>query len=157
MNWAHVHLLINHFPIIGTVLGILFLVVALVRQSRDLQRAILGYFILIALLALPVYLTGGPAADLIEELPGVSESAIEQHEEAALIALVAVEVSGVLAAGGLFFFRRRATIPTWFVSLLLLLSIAVGGWMAWTANLGGQIRHPEIRAGEKIPPPASEP
>jgi len=54
MNWAHVHILLNHFPIIGTVFGVFFLAVALVKQSRDLQRASLGFFILIALLALPV-------------------------------------------------------------------------------------------------------
>ncbi|MBI3989115.1 MAG: hypothetical protein HY347_05815 [candidate division NC10 bacterium] len=156
MNWAHLHLVLNHVPVIGMVLGVVLLAVALVKQSRDLQRVSLGFFILLALLALPVYFTGEPAAKVIEQLPGVSESVIERHEEAALIALVAVEVLGVIALGGVFLSRRPKTIPTWFAITLLLLSIAVGGWMVWTANLGGQIRHTEIRATGNALTPAGE-
>jgi len=147
---------LNHFPIIGTVLGVFFLAVALVKHSRELQRVSLSFFILLAVLALPVYFTGAPAAERVEELPGVSEAFIERHEEAALIALVGVELLGILAIGGLVLSRRRNPIPTWLAIAVLLLSIAVGGWMAWTANLGGQIRHTEIRSGVKALTPAGE-
>jgi hypothetical protein len=33
----------------------------------------------------------------------------------------------------------------------LVVSLATAGLMARTANLGGQIRHPEIRAGAPLP------
>jgi hypothetical protein len=35
MNWAHVHLMINHFPVIGALGAILLLVYALVRKSEE--------------------------------------------------------------------------------------------------------------------------
>ena len=34
---------------------------------------------------------------------------------------------------------------------MLATSLLVGGLMAWTANLGGQIRHTEIRSGANAP------
>jgi hypothetical protein len=48
-----------------------------------LKRISLGIFIIVALLAIPAYLTGEPTEELVENLPGVSKSSIEQHEEAA--------------------------------------------------------------------------
>jgi hypothetical protein len=44
----------------------------------------------------------------------------------------------------LILFRGRA-VGTWLVMLLLTGALLVGVLVARTANLGGQIRHPEIR------------
>jgi len=35
----------------------------------------------------------------------------------------------------------------WFATTSLAISLVVAGLMGWTANLGGQVRHTEIRAG----------
>lgn len=145
MNWAHIHLMINHFPVIGVIFGFLLLVAAMVKKSEELKKVSLGIFIIMALIAIPVYLTGEPAEEMVEDLVGVSESIIEQHEEMALISLIAVILLGVTAAVGLFFFRHSVTIPGWFVVIALILSIIAGGLIGKTANLGGQIRHSEIR------------
>jgi hypothetical protein len=40
------------------------------------------------LIALPVYFTGEPADELVENLPGVAESLIDKHKYAALFALL---------------------------------------------------------------------
>jgi uncharacterized membrane protein len=149
MNLAHVHLLLNHFPVIGVVFGFLFLAYAVTKESEELKKTSLGFFVLIAILALPVYFTGEPAEEVVKDLPGVTESVIEEHEEAALIALIAVEVLGVIALGGLFFFRGSTSLPSWFIKASLVLSLISVGLMAWTANLGGQVRHVEIRSDFK--------
>jgi uncharacterized membrane protein len=146
MNPAHVHLLLNHIPVIGIFFGLLLLVVGMAKKSEDLKKMSFVIFVLVALIAIPTYLTGAPAEEIVEHLPGVSEEMIEEHEEAALTSLVAMEVLGVIALAGFFLFRRPRSAPRWFTTALFVLSIIVGGSMAWTANLGGQIRHTETRA-----------
>lgn len=146
-NAAHVHLILNHVPVIGTALGVLLLIAAFIRKSEELKKASLGVFVLMAVIAIPAYLTGEPAEKMVESLPGVSKALIEQHEEAALVAFIALSVLGVFCLAGFYLYRRALVMPTWFVATVLVLSIAVGALMARTANLGGQVHHQEIRAG----------
>jgi hypothetical protein len=138
-------------PVIGTIFGVLLLLLALLRKSEELKRVSLGVFVFTALLAIPVYFTGEPAEKLIEHLPGVAEPLIEQHENAALFALLMAGVTGIAALIGLIIFRRAEKTPGWVVGAALVLSLATSGLMGWTANIGGQIRHTEIRADFKAP------
>jgi hypothetical protein len=61
---------------------------------------------------------------------------------------IEVEMAGGLALLGLLATARAAQVSRWIVTGLLLVTAASVGLMAWTANLGGQIRHPEIRASQ---------
>jgi uncharacterized membrane protein len=151
MNWAHIHLLLNHLPLVGTIFGVLLLLLALLRKSEELKRVSLGIFVLTALLALPVYFTGEPAEKVVEYLPGVEEPLIERHENTALFALLMAGGAGVVALAGLILFRRAEKLPGWIVAATLVLSLATSGLMGWTANLGGQIRHTEVRDGFTAP------
>ena len=149
MNWAHVHLMLSHLPVVGTIFGVLLLLLALLRKSEELKRVSLGVFVLTALLALPVYFTGEPAEKVVEHLPSVTESLIEEHEDAALFALLMAGSAGVVALAGLILFRRAERLPGWVVGAALVLSLSTSGLMGWTANRGGRIRHTEIRADFK--------
>jgi uncharacterized membrane protein len=151
MNWAHVHLLLSHLPVIGTIFGVLLLLLALLRKSEELKRVSLGVFVLTALISLPVYFTGEPAEEMVEHLPGVAESLIDRHKDAALFALLMAGAAGIVALAGLILFRRSERLPGWVVAVALVLSFATSGLMGWAANLGGQIRHTEIRAGFTAP------
>ncbi len=145
MNWAHLHLVLNHIPVVGALFGILLLFISLALKSDELKKATLILFAIIALFSIPVFLTGEPAEGMVEHLDGVSESVIERHEESALVSLVTVELLGIISLAGLFLLRRAPRLPAWFVALLLVLSIAAAASLAWTANLGREIRHSEIR------------
>ena len=145
MSWAHIHLALNHVPVIGLPIALLLLAVALLRRSTELAKASLGLIALVAAVTIVVQLTGESAEELIEHLPGYSESLVEHHEEAALMATIGMSILGLVALTGLVLFRGAATIPSWVGGGILLLGLLVGGLMAWTANLGGQIRHTEIR------------
>jgi uncharacterized membrane protein len=151
MSPVHIHLLLNHLPVIGTIVAIALLSWALVRRSAEMTRASFGMFGVFAILGLVVYLTGEPAEHLVKDLAGVSHDGIERHEEAAFVATVLLGGLGALALGGLLVFRRAAAIPRRFAVLVLALSLVPATAMAWTANLGGQIRHTEIRAGVEAP------
>ena len=151
MNWPHLHLIINHFPVVGFLFGLLFVAYAMIRKSEELQKTSLGFLVLVALVTVPVYFTGDQAGDIVKRLPDVSKSLVDQHGEAASVALTGAVMLGLIAASGIFFFRRAAAIPRRFMVLTLILTIAVNGLIGYTANLGGQIRHPEARKDFQFP------
>ena len=145
MNWAHVHLIINHFPVIGILGALLLLVYSLVRKSEEVKMVSLGAFAIIALMTLAVYFTGDAAEKVVKNLPGVTETYIGRHEEIASLTLVLMEILGITSLAGLVLLRRSGAIPKWVVVLILILSLITAVVVNLTANLGGQIRHTEIR------------
>ena len=149
MSTVHLHLLLNHVPVIGTIVGLFLLAWAVFRRDQGLARATLGLFAILAVVALAAFLTGEPAEEAVEGLAGVTEGSIERHEEAALLATIALGVLGAASLGALVWFRRRA-LPGRVLALMLVLALVPAGAMAWTANLGGQIRHTELRAGTPV-------
>lgn len=146
MSAAHLHLVLNHAPLFALVFASLGLTWSLARQDEGVARASLGLLILAGILVLPVYLTGDEAEDVVEDQVGVSEAAIEAHEEVALGAAIATGVAGAVGLLVLVGFRKRA-LPRTATALVLVLAIGVAGWIGYVANLGGQINHPEIRDG----------
>lgn len=153
MSPVHLHLVLNHVPVVGTLIGLCLLAWAVLRRDDRLVRVCLGMFAVLAAVALVTFLTGEPAEEAVEGLAGVSESLVEQHEEAALLATIALGFLGALSVGVLFRFRARA-LPRQAALLLLAAALVPAGMMAWTANLGGQIRHSEIRTEIVTAPPA---
>lgn len=75
-----------------------------------------------------------------------SEAVVERHEEVAWVAMVFAGGVALVALLGLLLFWRR-TVPRWFGLPVLAATLGLAAIMAWTANLGGQIRHTEIRPG----------
>jgi hypothetical protein len=116
--------MLNQIPVLGMAFGLALVRLALLRKSEELKRITLGFLIVIALLAIPAYLTGEPAEELVENLPGVSKASIEQHEEAAQVAFTGVLIVGAATLGGLVFFRR-GRIPNWLSVIVLALSLIV--------------------------------
>jgi len=150
MDLAHLHLLLNHFPTIGSIIGGGLFVLSLITNSDDLKRASLVVLLGISLIAIPTYISGNGAQDAVKSLPGVSKTLIETHEGAALVALGFIEVTGAFAWLGLWQFRRLARVPNWNLSVILVLTAVSLGLMARASNLGGEIRHGEIRAEKGI-------
>lgn len=146
MNLTHIHLLLNHFPTIGTLIGGGLFVLSLIMKSDDLKRASLVVLLGIALIAIPTYMSGNGAQDGIKSLPGVSKSLIEAHEGAALAAMAFMEVTGAFAWLALWQFRRLARVPNWNLAVILILTLVSFGLMTRASNIGGEIRHAEIRA-----------
>lgn len=145
MNPAHLHIVLNHIPVIGIPFGAGLLIWGFLRKSQELKTTALLVFVAIALVTIPIYLSGKAAEDLVEDLPGVSERLIENHETAATIALIATSVLGGLALVRLLMASRLAAIGGPMTVLVFVLSLGVAGWLGRTAHLGGQIRHSEIR------------
>jgi uncharacterized membrane protein len=149
MDLTHIHLLLNHFPTIGYIIGGGLFVLSLITKSDDLKRASLIILLGIALIAIPTYMSGNGAGEAIRPLLGVSKSLIETHEGAALVAIGFMLLTGEFAWLGLWQFRRLARIPTWNLAVILVLTLVSLGLMIRASNLGGEIRHAEIRASQE--------
>jgi uncharacterized membrane protein len=146
MDSTHLHLMLNHFPVLGIMIGFLILLWGVLRGFEEVKTVGLVVLVLTAIAAIPVYLTGEPAEEIVENLPGVSEQIIELHEDSALFSLILAIATGVLAFAGLIFKRfSSANVARFSMYAVLLLSFISGTLMARTAYLGGQIRHTEIR------------
>jgi hypothetical protein len=147
INWAHVHLMVNHFPVIGVLGAILLFLYALIKKSEELKIVSLGVFVIIALITIPVFFTGEAAENVVKKLPGVTETDIGRHEEFAEYSITVMEILGAASLLGLYFIFKSGTAPKWLLSIVILLSLLTAALIGFTANLGGQIRHTEIREG----------
>ena len=147
MNFTHAHLYLNHLVIIGSVILFLITLYAVLRKRNSQVKMLLWYFLLVALITLPVYFTGSPAEDTVMKLPGMTEDIIERHEQTALISLIIIEVLGVFALIGIILYRRKESVPAFFKIVLVIIALVNVFLIGWTANLGGEIRHTEIRSG----------
>jgi uncharacterized membrane protein len=126
------------------MIGLAVFLVAIASKSDDLKRAGLGIFFGIALLSIPVFATGTAAQLALDRTPEVSKPMIATHETAAFIALGFMELTGGLAWLGLWQYRRLSRVPQATLAAVLLAGLATFGLMARAANIGGEIRHPEI-------------
>jgi hypothetical protein len=140
VNLAHLHLLLNHVPTIGFGFGIGLLAASLIRASADLRRASYVVFFGVALVAIPAYLSGNAAEFILETERELPDDVVTAHQNAAMLALIPMEIVGLMGWLALRQFRR------WHQPAVLALSIVAFLLMARAANIGGQIRHPEIMA-----------
>jgi uncharacterized membrane protein len=149
LNLAHAHLLLNHLPTIGFGIGLAIYIAAYFGKSDVLKKAGLVIFFLVAVMAIPTFVTGSAAERVLcPELKcpaDVSVAAIRKHEDAALFAFVVMEITGFFSWLALWQLRRTPLIRAWNWTSVLLLSVIAFGLMAWAANEGGEIRHTEIR------------
>src|SRR5690349_3242115 len=140
MTLAHVHLLLNHFPVIGTLIGLGLFLGSILGKSEDLKRASLVVFVVIALLTIPTYLSGNAAQSAIKDLPQISDTLTISHQNAALLAYLFMEITGAVAWFGLWQFRRNSHFGRGTLSIVLFLSVVTAGLMANAATIGGAIR-----------------
>jgi hypothetical protein len=155
VNLAHLHLLLNHVPTVGAVVALGLLIVAFVRRNEPLQHAGLEVLFVIAVLTMPVYMSGVAAHQTLRDEPGLSAQAISVHQDAALAGFTVTEFAGFVAWIALWQVRRRGRAARGLVAAVTLLSILGLGLMARAATLGGEIRHPEIRSDLAAGAPAA--
>lgn len=144
-NAAHIHLVTNHIPVIGIIMGTGILLYGLLRQREEIIRLALWLIVIVSLLTLIPYFSGDSAADIVKKLPGISKNLINAHADDADIAFTLLEITGGAALLSLLIWRRRPWLPRPAVWICFGLAVVTCGAMGITANQGGQIRHSEIR------------
>ena len=156
----YLHLALNHFPIILSILALGACIAALIVRRRAAWLYAVATITFAGLTIYPTYLTGDRAEHEVEELWYVSGDAIEEHEEAGKFALWVVLVSG--AVGAFAWWRmvrgadREGTPPAWLRAVVTVAALASVTTLARTALLGGEIIHEADRL-ETAPPGVQAP
>jgi len=145
MNWAHLHLAVNHIPVLGTLLVFVLLCAAMLRQSDELKKVCLWAFVVLTVVAVAIKYSGDFAYEAVAKSEWIEKSIVSAHEEAADQATTAMFVVGLVAAAGLFLMRKVRSVPRWLMGTLFVTAFATFLLMARAANFGGRIRHTEIR------------
>jgi uncharacterized membrane protein len=145
MDATYIHLVLAHFPIVGIIIGIGILTYGLYTNNNMIKKVAFVIFIFMAILAIPVYLSGEEAEETVENIAGISEDLIEDHEELAEIIIWLIELLGVLSLVSLFAIVKKLSFAKKITIVTMIVSLVTFGFCAKVANLGGQIRHSEIR------------
>ncbi|HCS20859.1 MAG TPA: hypothetical protein DIW47_09940 [Bacteroidetes bacterium] len=147
MNTAHLHLLLNHLPMIGTVMGTLILIAGfLLKNNPTIKQTALGVLIFSALTAIPANLTGEGAEELVEKLPGISETNIETHEDLGKLFLIVMLLLGSLSLLTFLASLFKTKFSSALYILVLVFSIGTSVFAKTVGTSGGEIRHSEIRS-----------
>ncbi len=144
MNLTHLHLLLNHFPIVGTLIGGLILLYGVLKNQSQAKSIGSMIIFIMAILAIPVFFTGEPAEESVEHLQGISKSLIHEHEEAAELAIWVMGLAGLLSISSLFMQWKQSLWASKLFMLTCLITLISFGLMARVGNLGGKIRHTEL-------------
>jgi uncharacterized membrane protein len=145
---AHLHLLLNHFPTMGTILGVGLLLLSFIRKNDHLKKVSFEVLFLIALATMPVYVSGSAAAEALKGQSGASQQAIVAHNDAALGSFILMEITGFFAWLALWRMRRIGRLTTGLTYTVLVLSVLTVAAVSRAALLAGDIRHPEIEGGQ---------
>jgi hypothetical protein len=108
MNQTHIHLLITHLPIFGSILGGLVLTHGLWTKSDQTKIAAYNIFIISSIGAGIAYFTGEGAEETVENIQGVVEASIKPHEEFAMFALISLMILGLASILGLLMTLRKS-------------------------------------------------
>lgn len=154
MNWSatHIHLLVNHLPILGAPFVLVVLAWGYFTRSRDVTRLALWLMVPLALAAFLADQTGDSAKDQLRGAPWIERSLVHAHEEQADTTVIVFYVVGAIGALALWR-RRRHPDERWPLGVAAVALTAATLLVAWTGLLGGVIRHDEIRPT----PPAAAP
>jgi hypothetical protein len=151
LNPAHLHLVLNHVPTLGTAVALALLLLALIRRHEVLVHVGLEALFLIALVTMPVYVTGVAAYADLRRGAEFSDIAARMHQDAALTGFAVTEFAGFIAWVALWQSRRTGHAGRGLVAAATLLSVLALAIMGRAATLGGEITHPEIRAEGAAP------
>ena len=140
---THLHLLINHMPVLSLFFGLALHFLSRFSQNRSLASIGNAFYIWAGFSVILVFLTGHGAEEFIEKSPSFSHSRFEAHEEAANIAFAITLIAGVsaLIQWGLAFMNKKPKFLSLFIFAMALAAFALN---ARAGYLGGQIRHTEL-------------
>jgi uncharacterized membrane protein len=150
MNMVHFHLLLNHFPIIGTLIGVCLLGWGIIKKQDILRFTGALLIAVMALITLPVNKSGEEAEETVEHIQGVSEVMLEEHEEAAETAMFVMIVTGIVAVGSLVLDKRSHSKASLAYITTFVLSLITCALMMQVGYYGGQIRRPDLHGAQPM-------
>jgi uncharacterized membrane protein len=145
MNDAHLHLAVNHFPIIVTFLGFGILVVGLFLKNNSVKNTAYVLFVIAAVFAIASMATGEGAEELVEDMPSIGKKIIHEHEELAEKLALVLYTTGIFSLLSLYSSVKNNKFAKTLSYLTLILSLAASILAIGVGISGGEIRHTEVR------------
>jgi uncharacterized membrane protein len=140
-------MVVNHFPIIGTILGLGILITSFLFKNISYRNVAYALFIISAIFAFLSMNTGEGAEEIAENLPNVTDKIIHEHEEFAEKLAIILYLLGVISIVGIIADIKHHS-KAKLISFLALIVAVIGVIFAKsTGTSGGEIRHTEIREG----------
>ncbi|MBK9254123.1 MAG: hypothetical protein IPM42_01405 [Saprospiraceae bacterium] len=146
MNDAHLHLVLNHFPIILPVIGLIVLAGGYFFKSTPVRLTALFIFVLGGISTLPAFFTGEGAEEIAEKLPGVTDAIIHRHEEFAETFAILSYILGAFSLIGLWANYKYKSYASIINGIVIIIALATLYYGKQTGTSGGEIRHTEIRS-----------
>lgn len=146
MDQAHFHLMLTHFPIVGTILGLIVLAGGILLSNITVKRTALAIFVCSAIVAIPSFLTGEGAEEVVEKIPGIMKSTIHEHEEIAEVYIWIIGALGVTAAFTLIFDILLKNPGRILYFAVFILAVTATAFSYRVGNFGGQVSHAELRS-----------
>ncbi len=151
MNDAHLHMVVNHFPIIGTILGLGILITGMILKNNSVKNTAYVLFIVAAVFAAFSMGTGEGAEEMVEDMPNIGKRIIHEHEEIAeKLALILYLLAAVSLTGLILNLKNHSK-----AKLISFIAAIVAMGAVFIATLvgtsGGEIRHTEIRNENTVP------
>lgn len=145
LDGPQLHLALNHWPVLGPPTAAALIAAGLARRSDEWVRAGAWALLVVGVSAAVVYWSGERAADALLDALAGQETFIDAHMRAARWVLRLDLAAAAAAAAALAAHARRPAMRAWAAAGLLALAAACSGVGGWTAHLGGEIRHAEVR------------
>lgn len=148
----HLHIVLNHFPLIGSVFVLGFLIASAYMKNDGMRRVSLILFVVLGLLAIPTYITGAAAGWAYQGRPDMSVQILDAHRDAALLAFVFIGLTGLVSWLVLWRERRYGRASTAGFYAVLALGIVALLTIVEAGSLGGTVLRPELREGAMAEP-----
>lgn len=145
MNDAHLHMVVNHFPIIGTILGLGILITGIILKNNTVKNTAYALFIVAAIFAAFSMGTGEGAEEMVEDMPSIGKEIIHEHEEMAEKLAIVLYSLGVIALLGLFMNYKNNTKANSVSYVAVIVAVIAVFFAQQAGTTGGEIRHTEIR------------
>ena len=162
LTWPYIHITVNHFPVVLSVLGMVAAIFALIRNKRAIWLYTMATMTAAGVMAGVAYISGDEADDFLHDPWYIKPGVIDAHQDAATWALVVLIATGLICAYS--WWRalryRDEPIPRPIRTLVVIGTIMSAATVARTAYLGGKIVHeapvlalPSAPAGVQAPSP----
>jgi cell division protein FtsW (lipid II flippase) len=149
----HIHAVVNHVPLFAAAFALLPFVHAIVRRSSLSLRIGLVFLIIGAGCMVPTILTGESAEHRVEAFVDPEGKAwLDLHEDRSEPLAYTFYVIGAVALAGLVTTFRTDTFTRPIALGFFVISVFLLFWVAYVADSGGKIRHPEFREGTVAAP-----
>ncbi len=156
MDPIRIHLLLNHFPSVGLIIVLLFLVYGLFTAKHQITAFCRVALVLLAIMTVVVNNSGENAEEKLEHQTGFNSEMMEEHEEAAEFAFWAMMGLGAFSLLIMIIGIKNKGLAKKLDYVMLVLALFVCVIMVRTGNIGGKIRHSEITTESTLTPAVTD-